>query len=150
MKTEAIELLKEDHKKFKKLFRDFEKATTNKQKEEISKEIFLELTVHSKVEEELFYPALEEKEEKLVLESYEEHHQADQRIDELKEMQVEDGTFTAKFTVLREDIEHHIGEEEKELFPKAKRILGKEKIIELGEQIKERKEELMHELQVER
>jgi hemerythrin-like domain-containing protein len=145
---DAIEMLKADHEKVKGLFRQYEAAGDRayQKKRSIAEEVFTEITVHSTLEEELFYPAVKAETDKqgqeLVAESVEEHHVVAMLIEELKALDPKDERYDAKFTVLMENIEHHIEEEEDELFPEAEDVLGDE-IEELGAQMKERKDQLM-------
>lgn len=143
----AVTMLKEDHKKVKGLFEEFEKATS-KRKLGICKETLLELKVHTTLEEELFYPAVEKavKDEKMMAEAEEEHHVAETIMAELEACTEMDVQFEAKYTVLAENVQHHINEEETEMLPKAEK-LGKEKLDQLGEQMMMRKEELMAQMQ---
>jgi hemerythrin superfamily protein len=144
----AIDMLKADHQKVKKLFRDYEAAGDRayQKKKGIAEEVFTEVTVHSTLEEELFYPAVKEQTDAdgkdLVAESLEEHHVVAILIEELKALDPKDERYDAKFNVLMENIEHHIKEEEGELFPEAEGVLG-DAVEHLGTQIKERKEQLM-------
>ena len=145
---DAIDLLKADHRKFKKLFRTYEAAGDRayQKKKDLADKLFMEITIHSMVEEELFYPAVKERANKegkrLVAESVEEHHIVATLIEEMKVLDPKDERFEAKFSVLRENIEHHIEEEENELFPEAEELLGT-RIKNLGAQMEERKDELM-------
>jgi hemerythrin-like domain-containing protein len=145
---DAIEMLKADHEKVKGLFRQYEAAGDRayQKKQSIAEEVFTEITVHSTLEEELFYPAVKAETDKqgqeLVAESVEEHHVVAMLIEELKALDPKDERYDAKFTVLMENIEHHIEEEEDELFPEAEDVLGDE-IEDLGAQMKERKDQLM-------
>jgi len=145
---DAIAMLKADHRKVKELFQKYE-ATGDRayqKKQSIAEEIFTEISLHSRLEEELFYPAVKEETDKdgqdLVAESVEEHHVVATLIAELKALDPQDERFDAKLTVLMENIEHHIEEEEGELFPEAEDVLG-EAIDDLGAQMKERKDQLM-------
>ena len=144
----AIDMLKADHKKVKKLFREYEAAGDRayQKKKGIAEEVFTEITVHSTLEEELFYPAVKERTDEdgkdLVAESFEEHHVVATLIEELKTLDPKDERYDAKFNVLMENIEHHIEEEEGELFPEAEEVLANA-IEHLGTQMKERKEQLM-------
>jgi hemerythrin superfamily protein len=144
----AIDMLKADHKKVKKLFREYEAAGKRayQKKKGIADEVFTEITVHSTLEEELFYPAVKEQTDEdgkdLVAESFEEHHVVAILIEELKALDPKDERYDAKFSVLMENIEHHIEEEEGELFPDAEEVLGNA-VERLGTQLKERKEQLM-------
>ena len=145
---DAIALLKADHRKVKELFRKYEAAGNRayQKKKAIAAEIFTEISLHSRLEEELFYPAVKEQTDEdgkdLVAESLEEHHLVAILIEELKALDPQDERFDAKLTVLMENVEHHIEEEEGELFPEAEDVLG-EAIDNLGAQMKERKEQLM-------
>jgi hemerythrin superfamily protein len=144
MSTDAIVLLKQDHKEIKKLFRQFEKAGDDAtRKGEIVDEILTLLTVHTYIENEAMYPRTRELVPDLeddVLESYEEHHVADLLCLELAEMSPEDERFDAKTTVLIENVEHHIEEEEDEWFPKVREALGRKELQEIGARMIELKE----------
>jgi hypothetical protein len=133
---DAITLLKGDHDRIKDLIARIEGADDRavKSRGTSFKQLVHELAVHEGLEEELLYPALRdhEKTHDLVLESYEEHHVLDQLVAEMEELPVADETWSAKLTVLKENLEHHIGEEEHDLFKSAKRILGKAGLVELG------------------
>ena len=141
---DAVKLLKDDHEKVKGLFRKFEKARSDDKKKQLADEIMMELEVHSQIEEEIFYPAVREKvgEDELVAEAVEEHHVVDVLMKEIKELDPSDERFEAKMTVLIENVEHHIEEEEKEMLPDAKKKLGKE-VEALGDQMEQRKQQLM-------
>lgn len=144
----AIALLKQDHERVKGLFRDFEAAgdRAHKKKGAIAQEAINELEVHATIEEEIFYPAFQKKgkrdDREMVAEAVEEHHVGKVLMEELHDMDPGDERFAAKFTVLTELIEHHIEEEEGEMFPEAEQRLGKN-LDALGEQMARRKEELM-------
>ncbi|HZO28996.1 MAG TPA: hemerythrin domain-containing protein, partial [Chloroflexota bacterium] len=120
---DAVKLLKDDHKKVKELFRQFEKARSTDRKKVIAEEAMHELEVHAEIEEEIFYPAAKAKADaegkELVAEAVEEHHVVKVLIGELKSMREVNEQFEAKFTVLIENVEHHIEEEEKEMLPDA-------------------------------
>jgi hemerythrin-like domain-containing protein len=122
--TNAIALLKEDHQKVKDLFDQFEEATGSATRAKIVAETLMELKVHATVEEELFYPALRqeiEDEEGIMDEADEEHHVAKVLIAELEKMKGDEDHWEAKFTVLAENVRHHIKEEEGKMFKEAKR-----------------------------
>ena len=142
----AIELLEEDHKKVKKLLEKGDDTTENavKTRTELFAKIKTEMEVHEAIEEEIFYPALKEhpKAKEIVLEGYEEHHVVDQIMGELGETSVEDERWGAKFSVMKENIEHHIEEEEDDMFKKARDVFSKEELDELGERMEARKKEL--------
>jgi hypothetical protein len=144
----AIKMLKDDHQKVKKLFREFEAAGDRayRKKQQIAERVFHELEVHSKLEEEIFYPAVQQRADKegkeLVLEGLEEHHVVDVLIGELRQMEPEADEYDAKFKVLTENVEHHIEEEEGEMLPDAEQTLGEE-VERLGQQMEQRKQELL-------
>jgi hypothetical protein len=143
---DAVQLLTEDHKKVKKLFKDFERLKDQegaaKEKSALVQQICTELTIHTKVEEEIFYPVVRESidEEDLMDEADVEHAGAKALIQQLEDMKPEDDHYDAKVTVLGEYIDHHVKEEHEEMFPKAKK--AKVDMIELGARIAERKAEL--------
>lgn len=137
MSTDAIVLLKQDHKQIRKLFRDFENAGENaeKQKGQLVKRIIELLTVHTYIENEVMYPRVRELLPDLeddILESYEEHHVADVLVSELFAMKPGDERFDAKTTVLIENVTHHIEEEEQDWFPKVREGLGRKALQEIG------------------
>ena len=144
MSTDAIVLLKADHKEVKRLFREFEAAgdLATKTKADIVARIIELLTVHTYIENEVMYPEvrglLPELEADL-LESYEEHHVADVLCMELFAMSADAERFDAKATVLIENVTHHIEEEEGEWFPKVRERLGRKELSQLGERLLEAK-----------
>ena len=139
MSTDAIVLLKEDHQEVRKQFRAFRKSgQTPVQKQGIVDTILELLTVHTYIENEVMYPRVRELLPDLeddVLESYEEHHVADVLVLELSGMKPQDERFTAKTTVLIENVEHHMAEEEQEWFPKVREGLGRKQLQDLGAQM---------------
>lgn len=146
---DATELLKEDHRNVRKLFAAHESAGDNAlvQKKSTAEKIFSELDVHTRIEEEIFYPAARDgrstETDELVAEAYEEHTVAKTLISELRSMAPGDERWDAKMKVLQEAVEHHIEEEEGELFPKVREGLGSTYLKELGEKMSARKKELM-------
>ena len=146
-KKDAIALLKEDHRKVEELFEQFEKASGDGRKEKLARQICRELTVHAKIEEEIFYPACEGKvEEDLLKEAYVEHDAAKLLIAEIEAGEPSDEFFDAKVKVLQEEIEHHVEEEEKRmegLFSQARK--ANLDMDSLGEQLAQRKAQLMKE-----
>lgn len=144
-KKNAIALLKDDHDKVEQLFKDFEKASGSGRKEKLAREICRELIVHSKIEEEIFYPACKGKvDDELLSEGYVEHDAAKLLIAEIEAGEPSDDFYDAKVKVLKEEIEHHVKEEEKRmegLFAQARKA-GLD-MDELGEQLAARKSELM-------
>src|SRR3954447_20091820 len=145
MSTDAIVLLKNDHKEILKTFKDFEKAGENAHtaKGKLVDRMIELLTVHTYIENEVMYPRVREllpEVEDEVLESYEEHHVADVLVIELSAMKPENERFTAKTTVLIENVRHHIEEEEQEWFPKVREGLGRKQLQELGSRMNELRE----------
>jgi len=137
MSTDAIVLLKEDHKRVRQLFREFQQAGENAKakKAGIVNRIIEELTVHTYLENEVMYPAVRKALPDLeddVLESYEEHHVADVLVMELSVLTPDDERFDAKTTVLIESVSHHIEEEEQDWFPKVRAGMGRKDLQELG------------------
>jgi len=145
MTTDAIVLLKNDHKEIRKLFTQFEKAGENAHaaKGKLVDRMIELLTQHTYIENEVMYPrvrALLPELEDDVLESYEEHHVADVLVVELAAMKPDAERFTAKTTVLIENVRHHIEEEEQEWFPKVREGLGRNVLQDIGaEMIEARK-----------
>ena len=142
---DAIALLKSDHRKVEDLFADFQKASAERRKEAIAQQICMELSIHAKIEEEIFYPACEGKvEEDLLKESFVEHDAAKLMIAEIEAANGEsDDFFDAKVKVLQEEIEHHVEEEEKRmegLFAQARKA-GLD-MDALGEELAARKDVL--------
>jgi hemerythrin superfamily protein len=135
---DAITLLKEDHKKVKGLFRKFEQAGDRAYatKRKLVEKITEELSIHAAIEEQVFYPAVRhavESTEDVVLESLEEHHIVKWTLSELEKMEPQDERYDAKVTVLIESVEHHIKEEEDEMFPKVRKALSRTQLDEIGD-----------------
>jgi hemerythrin superfamily protein len=142
----AIQLLESDHKQVKGLFEKFRSAGERayKTKQGIAEQVFAELQVHTKIEEEIFYPAVRGQDGELadmIAESLEEHHVVDVLMEELQGLDPEEEAYEAKFTVLMENVDHHIEEEETELFPKAEKPLGPQ-LDRLGQEMEARNERL--------
>jgi len=139
MSKDAIVLLKEDHQEVRKQFRAFRKPDqTPVEKQGIVDTILELLTVHTYIENEVMYPRVRELVPDLeddVLESYEEHHVADVLCVELAMMDATDERFDAKTTVLIENVEHHMEEEEQDWFPKVREALGRKQLQEIGEEL---------------
>src|ERR1700682_1139373 len=134
--VDAISLLKQDHEKVRGLLA----------------QVDTELSIHTQIEEEIFYPAFRDAvrskdDKKMYYEAKEEHHVVKLVLPEVKEGDTVAGEeFAAKAKVLKELVEHHAGEEEKEMFPRARKVLGKNALRELGDRMQERKQELLGEL----
>ena len=138
---DAIVLLKEDHKVVKNLFKEFEKikeSGTPAAKKKVVDQICAEMVTHSFIAETIFYPAAREGVPDTtdhILESVEEHHVVAWLLSELKDLDPKDETFDAKTTVLIENVRHHIEEEEKDWFPQVRKALGRNRLVDLGEQM---------------
>ncbi|WP_282203302.1 hemerythrin domain-containing protein [Kitasatospora fiedleri] len=137
---DAIVLLKDDHKTVEKLFKEFEKAGENahKHKRDIADQVIRELTVHTWIEEKIFYPAARKAVPDTtdhVLESVEEHHVVLWMLSELAGLDPADERFDAKMTVLMENVRHHVEEEEEEWFPEVRKAMGRNRLTELGEEM---------------
>jgi hypothetical protein len=140
---DAIALLKADHVKVKRLLAELESTTERgvKTRAELFSTIKGELTLHEIVEEEIFYPELKAhpKAKDIVLEGYQEHHVVDVLMGELESLDVSDETWGAKALVMKENIEHHIEEEEGEMFTKARQVFDNDELDDLGRRMEERK-----------
>src|SRR6202171_3223098 len=140
---DAIQLLKNDHKKVEKIFSDLENKADDRRA--LFPELDRELTVHAEIEEKIFYPAARKAEptRDLVLESIEEHKQIKMVLADLEQTDMRTAEWGADLKVLKEDVMHHVGEEEDELFPKIQRLLTKEQLEELGTRMQEMKSQLL-------
>jgi hemerythrin-like domain-containing protein len=143
--TDAIALLKQDHEKVRGLLGQLENASGSR-REKLLAQVEQELKVHTTIEEEIFYPAFldasrKKEDKKLYYEALQEHHVVDLVIPEEREGETVE-ELKAKAKVLKDLVEHHAGEEEKEMFPRARKTLDKEELRELGERMQQRKEEL--------
>ena len=138
----AIELLKDDHDKVSRLFQKV-KATDEGEHKELFNKIKAELDAHTHIEEKIFYPRLKEEDEleDIVLEGVEEHRQAKMFLRELANLSEDSEKFEPKLKVLMEDIEHHVMEEEGEMFPKVEKVIGKAELEELGKRMAEEKKD---------
>lgn len=141
----AFALLKADHEKVAGILESIEETTERavKGRSELFAQLKAELDLHAMIEEEIFYPALEETEEarEIALEAYEEHRLVKQLLTELEAEPKDTEEWTAKFTVLKENIEHHVEEEEGEMFKNARQALTEEEIETLGEQLQAAKQQ---------
>jgi hemerythrin superfamily protein len=147
---DAIAMLKADHDKVKALLTELEATTERgeKTRAELFSTIKGELTVHEIIEEEIFYPALKShpKAKDTVLEGYEEHHVVDLLMGELESLDVTDETWGPKAIVMKENVEHHIEEEEGEMFKQARQVFDAKELEELGSRMAERKTSAQQEL----
>jgi hemerythrin superfamily protein len=140
---DAIQLLKNDHKKVEKIFSDLENKTDDRRA--LFPELDRELTVHAEIEEKIFYPAAKQVEptRDLVLESIEEHKQIKMVLADLEQTDMRTAEWGADLKVLKEDVMHHVGEEEDELFPKIQQLLSKEQLADLGSRMEAMKMQLL-------
>ena len=149
MSSDAIVMLKQDHKEIRSLFRRFEKASedaTATRGRLVDRMIEL-LTVHTYLENECMYPEvwrLVPELEQDVLESYEEHHVAEVLTAELAVMRPGNDRFQAKTTVLIENVTHHMDEEEQDWFPKVRKALGRKQLADIGAQMAEMRKHAPH------
>jgi hemerythrin superfamily protein len=146
---DAIALLTADHKKVKGLFSEFDKLKEDgsaAEKSEVVATVCNELKIHTAIEEEIFYPAVREaiEDADLMDEALVEHAGAKDLIAQLEDMDSEDDLYDAKVTVLGEQIDHHVKEEEGDMFPKARK--AKVDTAALGAKMLKRKRELMGEM----
>lgn len=141
----AFELLKADHEKVAGMLEEIENTTERaiKGRENLFARLKEELDLHARIEEEILYPALEESKEthEITLEAYEEHRLVKQLLSQLEAEAKDTEEWSAKFKVLKENVEHHVEEEEGEMFKKARQALSKEEIEELGERLQEAKQQ---------
>jgi hypothetical protein len=146
---DAIQLLLDDHRKVKGIMAELEPTTERalKTREELFTRLKLELTVHEIIEEEIFYPTLKQhpRAKDIVLEGYEEHHVVDLLMGELSELPVDDENWGAKVKVMIENVEHHMEEEEGDMFKKARQVFDKAELRQLGDAMANRKQEAMAE-----
>lgn len=144
---DVFKVLKQDHDEMKKLFKKLSESGEGavKTREKTFKELARELAVHTQLEEEIVYPRLREEESlrETINEGIEEHHVADQVLEELSGLAVDDEQWDAKLTVLKEAVEHHVEEEEKELFPKAAKVIDKDEAAEMGRTVAEEKRDML-------
>jgi hemerythrin superfamily protein len=140
---DAIALLRADHAKVQDLFDEFEKSRKDSVKEKLAQQICMELTIHTAIEEEIFYPAVREaiKDGDMLDEAEVEHASAKELIAQIEGGAASDDKWSAKVTVLGEYIRHHVKEEQNEMFPKAKK--SRLDLKALGEQLATRKQELL-------
>ena len=144
---DALQLLTADHNRVRGLFKRFEAAEgeNDAQAARLATMIFQELEVHTKIEEEIFYPTitkLNDEIHELVTEGVEEHHVVDSLMEEIRTLSPSDEQWAAKMKVLIENVEHHAEEEEQEMFPKVRQAMGNDTRSELGQQLEAKKAQL--------
>jgi hemerythrin superfamily protein len=135
---DALELLKQDHQNVKELFKQGQETDDKKRQRQIFKEIKSELETHARIEETVFYPAMEEHEElkDMVLESLEEHKQMKTVLREMARLSTSSERFKPKFKVLKDNVEHHaVEEEEGKMFPKIRKLINRNELEELGQEL---------------
>lgn len=149
---DAIALLTEDHQRVRELLGEMEETTERAvtKREELLATIEQELEIHTKIEEEIFYPAFraaaKKKDDKdLYYEALEEHHVVKMVMPEIKKTKPDSVEFGAKAKVLKDLVEHHAGEEEEEMFPRAKKLMDRAQLLALGQQMAQAKDSLMPE-----
>jgi hemerythrin superfamily protein len=139
----AFTLLKADHKKVAGIMEKIDATTERgvKTREDLFGQLKAELDVHAHIEETILYPELKKADETrdITLEAYEEHRLVKQLLGELDKMDKGEEKWTARFTVLKESVEHHVEEEESDMFPKARKVLGEERAEILGARLEEAK-----------
>lgn len=140
--TDAIALLTSDHEQVKSMFQQVENAGAH-QKNQLALQIRDALKAHTTIEEEIFYPALESQMQDRIREARQEHKQVDQILARMGNIQAEDVRFNEMLRELKQNVEHHVQEEESEMFPQARRLLGEDRLRQLGEQLQQRKSALM-------
>lgn len=145
----ATDMLREDHDKVRELLSQLSSTTNRaaKKRSELLQKLKKEVLIHTQIEEEIFYPAFRdskaEESKRLFYEAKEEHRAVDELVlPDVETTEPSSEEFAGRIKVLKDMIEHHAEEEEKEIFPKAKKALGKEELEELGERMAERKQEL--------
>ena len=139
----ALQLLKNEHKQLLSLLKEMEETSDSakKTREKLLAEVAVLIKTHEAKEENVLYPVLENKEatHDLILEAYEEHHAIDNILAELLQLATDDKMWIAKLTVMRENLEHHIKEEEEKLFPKIEKMLAKDVLVNFAEDMQKQK-----------
>ena len=147
---DAIAMLETEHRHMRKLLGDLESTTERaiKTRQELFATIKGELTLHEVIEEEIFYPELKAhpKAVDIVLEGYQEHHVVDLLMSELEALDVDDESWGAKAKVMQENVEHHMEEEEGEMFKQARRVFDKAELEDLGRRMEGRRQSAAREL----
>jgi hemerythrin superfamily protein len=137
----ALEVLEQDHQKVKGLFQEVRKASDQNKRKELFDKIDTELEIHTHIEETVFYPAIEKREElsEMVAEALEEHQEAKAMLEELEELGSESHDFGSKLQELMESVEHHVEEEEGEMFPKIRELFDEGQLEQLGKELESAK-----------
>jgi len=139
----ALELLKKDHRKVAELFEQVEETEDEKKHRQLFEEIKVELETHTYGEETVMYPAFEKHEalKDMVLEAYEEHKQIKTLLREITALSDGSERLDAKLKVMGENVEHHVDEEENELFPKVKKVFDGQQLEQLGQELEAAKKQ---------
>lgn len=144
---DVFELLETDHEKVRGLFNQLVETSdsTVKSRESLFKQLATELALHTKAEETIVYPRLKEVDElrDRVDEGIEEHQEAEQLLEELASLSKDDKQWVAKLKELKQAVEHHVQEEESELFPEARELIAEDELLELGNTVAQEKKEMM-------
>jgi hemerythrin superfamily protein len=139
---DAIQIIRNDHRRMETLFRDFEEAPDPQTRKAIFDTIYVELDIHATLEEEIFYPSVQRQgERETVRHAEEEHGLVKELLNEMVKLDAKDPTFEAKFHVLKDNVKDHVTEEEAEMLPKAAEA-GMSRLLQLGERMERRKEQL--------
>ncbi|HKY05967.1 MAG TPA: hemerythrin domain-containing protein [Blastocatellia bacterium] len=140
----VLEFLKQDHQEAMSMMGLIENANTGGQqvKMDLFNQLKGALTLHTRMEEQIFYPELENHQETrdLIREAYSEHQEVDELLAEISALSPTSGDFSDKFTELKDSVEHHVDEEENQLFPKVRQIIDQEKLNEMGRRMMEMKQ----------
>ena len=139
---DALELLKQDHQTVKELFEQAEGTEDRKEQRQVFTQIKKELETHARIEETVFYPAMQKHEElkDMVLESIEEHKQVETLLREMDDLVNDSEKFEPKLKVLMENVEHHAEEEEEgKMFPKVRKLMDQEALEQLGQELEKAK-----------
>src|SRR5829696_7836796 len=148
--TDPIQMLLDDHQRVRDLFQQLQSDGQGGQTEQVARQILMELQVHSKLEEEIFYPAFRQQgnaeDKELIAEAYDEHAEVDQMVTQLMGMGPSEAQFMPMMRKLQQDVEHHVQEEETEMLPKAREEL-RGQLDRLGQEMMQRKQQLMTQLQ---
>lgn len=145
---DAVRMLLDDHERVRRLFQEYQQSagSDGARAATAAQQILMELEIHSKLEEEIFYPAYRTKAEadgkELVAEAYEEHAEVDRMVAELKSMSPGTREYNAKMQTLIDNVEHHVQEEESEMLPDAQEVLGNQ-TDRLGQEMMQRKQQMM-------
>ena len=145
---DIFSVLHQDHEAVANIFRKIEtmkgKNASPETREQLFKELYMELSLHADVEEEIVYPVFEDNSETedIVNESLQEHEEIESLLNELKDMRPDSSDWMAKIGELKQEVEHHVREEEQNLFPRARKIIGEGEAQELAETFQTAKDEL--------